>query len=111
MKNSKGKDQNRWRVPRKLKKQIPKDTVYCYTLNGKRGEKWSEEYQAFVPWYGVNYCPFATNIKVKDMNPLPDWVDEEYLGEYGESAVNWCKLVKCEIDDQCKSCGLRYGKF
>ena len=34
MKNNKGlfiKDPNKSRIPRKLKKQIPKDTVYCYT--------------------------------------------------------------------------------
>jgi hypothetical protein len=22
---------------------------------------------------------------------------------------SFCKLLKCEIDDQCKECGLRYG--
>lgn len=33
MKNEKGlfiKSPNYWRIPRKLKKQIPKDTPYCY---------------------------------------------------------------------------------
>lgn len=113
MKNSKGlfvKNPNRWRVPRKLKKKIPKDTVYCYTYNGKHGEDWNDEYKTHLPWYGVNYCPFATNIKIKDMKPIPKWADEDYLKEFGEESIEWCKLVKYEIEDSCKSCGLKYGK-
>jgi len=34
MKNEKGlfiKNPNKFKVPRKIKKQIPKDTFYCYT--------------------------------------------------------------------------------
>ncbi len=107
MKNDKGlyiKDSNRWRVPRKLKKQIPKDTHYCYTptsgwitfKDGRQG-------------YKIKLCPLYSCIKVKDMNPMPSYMDEELLSKYGEDEIGWCKLVKYEIDDQCKSCGLREG--
>lgn len=106
MKNSKGlfiKNPNFWRVPRKLKKQIPKDTHYCYTptsdwktfKDGKQG-------------YSIKLCPFYTYIKIKDMKPIPDWMDHEYLNEFGEQEDSWCKLIKYGIEDQCKNCGLKY---
>lgn len=113
MKNSKGlfvKDPNRWRVPRKLKKKIPKDTVYCYTPTGETGVIWNEEYQTEVPWYGIKKCHFYTRKKYKGMKPQPEWIDEEFLNKYKDVEQGWCKLVKYEIDDQCKSCGLRCGK-
>lgn len=106
MKNDKGlfiKDPNKWRVPRKLKKQIPSNTHYCYTPtsgwkilnNGRQG-------------YTIKPCPFYTWKKFKDMKPQPDWMDEEFISEFGESEHGWCKLIKYEIEDQCKSCGLKY---
>lgn len=109
MKNTKGlfiKDPNRWRVPRKLKKQIPKDTVYCYTPTSELCFLKEGEYG-----YTIKLCPFYTRIKFKDMKPLPEWITEKDIEEYGNEDVSWCKLVKCEIDDQCKSCGLKHGKF
>jgi hypothetical protein len=107
MKNSKGLFIKReyGRVPRKLKKQIPKNTHYCYTPTS--GFKYFEDGS-----YGfeTKVCPFSTWIKFKDMNPKPEWCDEKDLIEYADENINWCKLVKTEIEDQCKSCGLRYGR-
>lgn len=109
MKNSKGlfvKNPNTWRVPRKIKKKIPKDTFYCYTPLTNPGVmedgKWG---------FKIKTCPFLTYIKIKDMNPKPSWMDDEFLAEYGEEEVSWCGVVKVEIEDQCKSCGLRYPKL
>ena len=45
------------------------------------------------------------------MNPKPEWCDEKDLIEYAEEDISWCKLVKLEVEDQCKSCGLKYGKY
>lgn len=91
------------RIPRKLKKQIPKDTVYCYTTISD----W-KVFKDGTSGYEVKLCPFYTWKKYKDMNPMPEWVDKEFLDEFGEVEHGWCKLVKCEIEDQCKSCGLKY---
>lgn len=109
MKNEKGlfiKSPYYWRVPRKLKKQIPKDTHYCYTPLSKPGimedGKWG---------YYIKVCSFYTHIKYKDMKPIPEWMDQEFLDEYGEQKESWCKLIKYGIDDQCKSCGLKTGKY
>lgn len=74
------------RIPRKKKKQIPKNTPYCY-IYGK-------------------ICPFYTRKSYNEMNPTPSWVDVEFLEEYGDIKSGWCKLVKYEIDDQCKSCNI-----
>jgi hypothetical protein len=105
MKNNKGLFTKREynRIPRKLKKKIPKDTHYCYTpleFPNKQND-----------WvYKIKLCPFYTWIKFKDMNPKPEWCDEKDLIEYAEEDINWCKLTKLEIEDQCKSCGLKYGR-
>lgn len=95
------------KVPRKLKKKIPKG-VYCYKLTGKTSEVWKEEYKAFVTAYHTDVCPFYTYIKSKD-KPIEfqDEIDLEYPDEY----VGWCKLISVELDDQCKSCGInQYDK-
>ena len=107
MKNDKGlfiKNPERWRIPRKLKKQIPKDTHYCYTptsgwktfKDGKSG-------------YSIKPCPFYDYIPLKDMKPTPEWMDEESIIKFGDEKEGWCKLIKYQIEDQCKSCGLKYG--
>lgn len=90
------------RIPRKLKKKIPKGH-YCYTYlkpfyneNGNYGG------------YTIKPCPFYKWVKFKDMNPKPDWIDDEFIQEYGEEKEGWCSLVKWQIEDQCKSCGERY---
>jgi len=109
MKNEKGlfiKSPYYWRVPRKLKKQIPKDTHYCYIPLSKPGimedGKWG---------YYIKVCPFYTHIKYKDMKPIPEWMDQEFLDEYSETKSPWCKLAKCDVMDQCKSCGLKTGRY
>ena len=86
IKNEKGlfiKNPKRWRVPRKLKKQIPKNTPYCYTpTSGWKTLKGGGQ------GYTIKCCPF--------------W-------EYRESDFGWCKLVKYNVLDQCKSCNISHG--
>lgn len=86
------------RFPRKLKKHIPVG-AYCYIPNGKNGQKWNEEYKIFLPTYGVTYCKFHGSIKIKDKPEIEDW-ENEFL----EDKVEWCKLLKYDIMDSCKSC-------
>ena len=104
-KNEKGlfvKNPHFWRIPRKKKKQIPKDTFYCYTPTSKPGimkdGRWG---------YSIKLCPFYNWKKLKDLKS--DYLDEDDLTKYGENSVGYCNLIKFEIDDQCKSCGSRYG--
>lgn len=92
-------------MPRKLKKQIPKNTHYCYTPTSETGimdnGKWG---------YTIKLCPFYIYIyiwrKIKDVKP--DYLDDEDILKFGENNIGWCKLVKGEIDDQCKNCGTNY---
>jgi hypothetical protein len=91
------------RVPRKLKKQIPIG-VYCYVPNGKNSQRWSEEYKMFLPTYGVDYCKFHGSIKIKDKPEIEDW-EQEFL----EENIEWCKLLKYDIMDSCKSCTFKKG--
>ena len=103
MKNEKGlfiKNSNKFRVPRKIKKQIPKDTFYCYTPTS--GMK---HFKDGTYGYSIKTCPLYTWRKLKDIKP--DYLDEQDLIKWGEEVVGYCKLIKCEIDDQCKSCGLK----
>ncbi len=103
-KNEKGlfiKNPNFWRIPRKKKKQIPKNTHYCYTPTSEPGimddGKWG---------YTIKMCPFYTYRKLRDLKP--DYLDKDDLIEFGEDSVGCCSLLKCEIDDCCKYCGSRY---
>lgn len=68
------------RIPRKLKKKIPKNTPYCYSFSKKLNRKEN------VFGYHIKPCGFY-----------------KYLTGIG----GCCTLIKCEIDDQVKSCGLR----
>lgn len=89
------------RVPRKKKKQIPKG-YYCYET--------ISEYKVFedgVSGYEVKTCPFVDYVKFKDMKEKPNWVDEEFLTEFGEQEVTYCKLIKYQINDMCKSCSIK----
>ena len=104
MKNDKRlfiKDPNYFRLPRKSKKQIPKNTHYCYTPTSTPGfmedGKWG---------YEIKLCPFYSWRKIKDLKP--DYLDAKDLIEFGEDTVGYCKLVKVEIDDCCKSYGQKY---
>lgn len=68
------------RLPRKLKKKVPKNTPYCYKF---------KEFLEDGLGYKITPCPLFT-YKLD--------LDGEYIG--------YCKYLKCEIDDQCKSCGI-----
>ena len=74
----------KFRMPRKSKKKIPKNTFYCYTpLTGMIYE------EGKLPYYKIKRCPFYN---------------------YVNGLEGYCKLLKCEIIDQVKECGVRYGK-
>lgn len=72
------------RVPRKLKKKIPKGW-YCYTMTGKTSKTWNEEYQIWVPTYHTKTCIFYENV------------------DFGR-----CKLFNCDVLDQTKSCNIKF---
>jgi hypothetical protein len=70
------------RIPRKLKKKIPKNTPYCYSPDFKKNESQKELFP-----YWIKPCTF-------------------YTRKYQEGIDGWCNLIKCEVMDQCKSCGI-----
>jgi hypothetical protein len=94
------------RIPRKKKKQIPVG-LYCYTATS--GMKYFPDGSY---GYEIKRCPFYGSIKIKDIpvKDRPKWMDDEYVKEFGEREESWCRLVKTDVMDQCKSCGERYGK-
>jgi hypothetical protein len=78
------------RLPRKLKKQIPK-WVYCY-----EPLRVNKDYSITV-----RPCPLYKRIKTSEKpEHLQDEIDKEYPDEY----IGWCKFYDAEIDDQCKIC-------
>lgn len=82
------------RIPRKLKKKIPNGS-YCYELVSFDRNTYESK---------TKPCVFYTSIKCKEKPlHLQDEIDKEYPDEY----IGWCKLIKHEIDDQCKSCGIK----
>lgn len=85
---------NYQRIPRKSKKQIPKGH-YCY--KGLR-------YDRSTGIYHIKPCIFYTNIKIKDK---PEHMQDEIDKRYPNDIIGWCKLLKCDIDDQCKFCGIK----
>lgn len=87
------------KIPRKLKKKIPKG-FYCYT---------PIMYDWTTGIYHIELCPFYGHIKLKEIpiNQRPKWMDDEYVNEYGNKMESWCRLVKTDIEDQCKSCGIK----
>ena len=70
------------RIPRKLKKKIPKNTPYCYEPDYKKN---AQQKSLFPYW--IKLCPFYQHT--------------------GEEIFGWCKLIKYEVMDQCKSCGIK----
>lgn len=70
------------RIPRKLKKKIPKNTPYCYEPDYKKN---AQQKSLFPYW--IKPCPFYQHT--------------------GEEIFGWCKLIKYEVMDQCKSCGIK----
>ncbi len=95
------------KIPRKKKKQIPKG-MYCYEATSG----W-QEFPDGGYGFTVRVCPFYIRKKYKDIpeNQRPNWLDDEFIEEHGDSTTGWCRLIKGGIDDQCKSCGERYGKL
>lgn len=81
----------KFRIPRKLKKQIP-EGPYCY-----QGLRLNEK--TFI--YHVRPCPFYSHIKLKEK---PFEMQDEIDKEYPEELIGWCKALEYEIDDQCKLC-------
>ena len=69
------------KIPRKLKKKIPKNTPYCY-----------------VP-------DFKKNAQQKEL--FPYWIKSCPLYQHQEGINGWCRLIKDEVIDQCKSCGIK----
>jgi hypothetical protein len=69
------------KLPRKLKKKIPKG-CYCYKFNGKTSKVWNDEIKSFVTSYHTDVCPFYSDIKCKDK---PTNFDIEFPEEY----VGW----------------------
>ena len=94
MKRLKLQKKNKIRIPRKLKKKIPKG-MYCYVFTGKTSQHWLEETKQFVPSFKIKLCPFFF------WNHL-GYGDCKYLvqtsGEYnGDKHLDLC------LNDQCKS--------
>jgi hypothetical protein len=98
------------RIPRKIKKQIP-EGVYCYIPTS--GMKRLKDGQ----WgYTIKLCPMLSYQKRGDiMDHLDPWCFEylqdepEDAKEFLDDRVGFCKFIKCEIDDQCKSCSIKLG--
>ena len=91
------------KVPRKIKKQMP-GGPYCYTPTGETSQVWHKEIKQFVTAYHVKLCPFWVGIKAKDK---PKQFQTEIDKKFPEHWIGWCKLIKMEIDDQCKSCTIK----
>ena len=68
------------RIPRKKKKQIPKNIPYCYTPG---------HFDMETGIYHVKPCPFY---------------------EHRKGIEGHCRLLKCDVDDQVKSCDIGWPK-
>ena len=68
------------KVPRKKKKQTPKNIPYCYT---------PIKFDMETGVYHIKPCPFYRND--------------------GESVFGRCSLLDCEIMDQIKECNISNG--
>lgn len=91
------------KIPRKLKKLIPSGP-YCY----KSIEAPCKE-NGYV--FKTKPCPFYSRIKMKDVpQDSEDIIMKEMRdeGEFPEEYIGWCKLVKYSVDDQCKSCRVKF---
>lgn len=72
------------KIPRKKKKQIPVGP-YCYTPTSGFKDLGNGRYG-----YTIKSCPFYKHV---------------------ESLEGHCSLLKAEITDQVKDCGLRFGRY
>ncbi len=68
------------RIPRKKKKQIPKDIPYCYT---------PIKFDMETGIYHTKTCPFYEHKE--------------------DGLIGHCRLVNCEVWDQVKVCGEKEG--
>lgn len=91
------------RFPRKLKKQIPKG-MYCY-----KPTSGFKQFKDGSYGYSIKPCNFLSYIKIKDIpiESRPQWMDDDFVNKYGEDTESWCKLIKTDVLDQCKSCGIK----
>lgn len=76
----------KFRIPRKKKKKIPTG-LYCYTPTSGFKVLKDGRYG-----YTIKECPFYKHVK-----------DDSLYGR--------CNLLKCEVTDQVKDCGLKFGKL
>ena len=68
------------KIPRKIKKQIPKNTPYCYVMTS--GIIYPE---TGLSYYNIKTCPFY---------------------KFNKDEGGYCNLIKYEILDQIKYCGI-----
>lgn len=104
------KMENKFRIPRKLKKKIPKGP-YCY-----KGIKfdWS------TGIYHIKPCVFYKSEKLETLivkyDKFKSTYDDSYFDDCNQQEkkeilneyVGYCKLFKSEIDDQCKNCSINW---
>jgi hypothetical protein len=100
------------RIPRKKKKKIPKGH-YCYQPDKKKSYKSFSKDGLFT--YFIKSCSFfkyrqrnqvlehLTSIDNKIIKESTDSEAQVFLNE----KIGFCKLIKNEIEDQCKSCGFK----
>lgn len=100
------------RIPRKKKKKIPKGH-YCYVPDKKKSLK--SFYKDGKLTYFIKSCLF---FKYKQRNQVLEHltsIDNEIIKESTDSEaeaflnekIGFCKLTKSEVEDQCKSCGIK----
>lgn len=82
----------KYRAPRKIKKKIPKGR-YCYL---------GIKYENSILY--TKECSYYKYIQAKNK---PKEFQDEIDREYPEAKIGWCEFLKCEIDDQCKSCAIK----
>jgi hypothetical protein len=96
------------RLPRKIKKQIPKNTPYCYKYDGTSGTMFDEQFKRNVSWFGTKTCPmsFKNKLGYNDCRYLVKTFGQ-LNGELGKDNddLDFC------LNDSCKSCGFSEGKY
>lgn len=88
------------RLPRKIKKQIPKNTMFCYEYTGKSGMYFNENYQTKLPYWKIKRCElsFMNQFGYRDCR-----YSVKTFGKFnGENPDEFPDLA---LNDNCKSCG------
>jgi len=93
----------KYRIPRKLKKQIPQGQ-YCYKLTGKTSQVWNEEFKSFVTAYKTKFCPFYFYNHLGNGDCKYMYKIDGIVNGQGDD-IDLC------LDDQCKICNINYGKY